>query len=37
MTRTGKKFSKHGVTIAEIEALLSGVPHVAPDVRHSEG
>jgi uncharacterized DUF497 family protein len=32
-----EKCSKHGVTIAEIEALLSGEPHVAPDVRHSEG
>jgi hypothetical protein len=31
-----EKCSKHGVTIAEIEALLSGLPHVAPDLRHSE-
>jgi hypothetical protein len=32
-----EKCSKHGVTIAEIEVLLSGVPLVAPDVRHSDG
>lgn len=25
---------KHGVTIAEIEALLSDEPHVAPDLKH---
>ena len=31
-----EKCSKHGVKIAEIEALLSGLPHVAPDPRHSE-
>jgi len=29
------KCRKHGVSIAEIEALLSGDPHVAPDLRHS--
>ena len=32
-----QKCSKHGVTIAEIEALLSGLPRVAPDVRHTGG
>lgn len=30
-----QKCQKHGVTIGEIEALLSGRPHVAPDLRHS--
>jgi uncharacterized protein len=29
------KCRKHGVSIAEIEALLSGHPHVAPDLKHS--
>ena len=29
------KCLKHGVSIAEIEALLRGEPHVAPDPRHS--
>jgi hypothetical protein len=29
------KCRKHGVSIAEIEALLSGDPRVAPDPRHS--
>jgi uncharacterized protein len=29
------KCRKHGVSVAEIEALLSGDPHVAPDLRHS--
>ena len=29
------KCQKHGVSIAEIEAFLSGTPRVAPDVRHS--
>jgi hypothetical protein len=31
-----EKCSKHGVTIAEIGALLSGLPDVALDLRHSE-
>ena len=26
---------KHGVTIAEIEALFNGTPRVAPDARHT--
>jgi uncharacterized DUF497 family protein len=26
---------KHGVSIAEIEALLRGTPRVAPDLKHS--
>ena len=26
---------KHGVTIAEIEALLRDDPHVAPDLKHA--
>jgi uncharacterized DUF497 family protein len=26
---------KHGVSIAEIEALLSGSPRIAPDLRHA--
>jgi uncharacterized DUF497 family protein len=29
------KCEKHGVTIGEIEALLSNTPRVAPDFRHS--
>jgi uncharacterized DUF497 family protein len=29
------KCRKHGVSIAEIEALLGGNPRVAPDLRHS--
>lgn len=29
------KCQKHGVSIDEIEALLSGNPRVAPDLRHS--
>jgi len=29
------KCRKHGVSVAEIEALLLGTPHVAPDLRHS--
>lgn len=29
------KCRKHGVSIAEIEALLRGDPRVAPDLRHS--
>jgi uncharacterized DUF497 family protein len=29
------KCQKHGVSIDEIEALLSGEPRVAPDLRHS--
>jgi len=29
------KCRKHGVLIAEIEALLRGDPRVAPDLRHS--
>jgi uncharacterized protein len=31
-----EKCQKHGVTISEIEALLSGSPGIAPDLRHSE-
>lgn len=30
-----RKCLKHGVTIAEIENLLSSAPRVAPDVKHS--
>lgn len=26
---------KHGVSVAEIEALLTGSPRVAPDLRHA--
>ncbi len=26
---------KHGVSIAEIEALLRGTPQIAPDLRHA--
>jgi predicted DNA binding CopG/RHH family protein len=33
--RNRAKCLKHGVSIAEIEALLRGEPHVAPDPRHS--
>lgn len=29
------KCQKHGVTLAEIEALLRGGPRVAPDLKHS--
>jgi hypothetical protein len=29
------KCQKHGVSVAEIEALLSATPRVAPDVKHS--
>jgi len=29
------KCRKHGVSIEEIEAVLRGEPHVAPDLRHS--
>jgi uncharacterized DUF497 family protein len=29
------KCQKHGVSIAEIEALLIGDPHIAPDLKHS--
>lgn len=29
------KCQKHGVSIDEIEALLSGNPRVAPDLKHS--
>ena len=29
------KCSKHGVSPQEIEALLRGTPHVAPDGKHS--
>ena len=29
------KCQKHGLTIAEIEAVLSGGPRVAPDILHS--
>jgi uncharacterized DUF497 family protein len=29
------KCRKHGVSLAEIEALLSGTPRVAPDPAHS--
>jgi uncharacterized DUF497 family protein len=30
-----EKCRKHGVSIGEIEALLSGDPRVAPDLKHS--
>jgi uncharacterized DUF497 family protein len=30
-----EKCQKHGVSIGEIEALLSGDPRVAPDPKHS--
>ena len=30
------KCQKHGVSIAEIEELLSGSPRIAPDIRHSD-
>jgi uncharacterized protein len=30
-----EKCRKHGVSIDEIEALLSGEPRVAPDLKHS--
>jgi uncharacterized protein len=29
------KCLKHGVSLAEIEALLSSDPHIAPDLKHS--
>jgi uncharacterized DUF497 family protein len=29
------KCHKHGVSLAEIEALFHGTPRVAPDIRHS--
>jgi uncharacterized DUF497 family protein len=29
------KCEKHGITIAEIDAFLSGAPRIAPDVKHS--
>jgi hypothetical protein len=32
-----EKCRKHGVSLAEIEALLAGDPRVAPDRRHSHG
>jgi uncharacterized DUF497 family protein len=31
-----KKCEKHGVSVGEIEALLSGTPRVAPDQKHSK-
>ena len=31
-----RKCQKHGVSIAEIEALFSGAPRVAPDPKHSK-
>ncbi len=31
------KCQRHGVTISEIEALLSGTPRIAPDYKHSRG
>ena len=31
-----EKCQKHGVSIAEIEALLSSDPATAPDIRHSD-
>jgi uncharacterized protein len=31
------KCEKHGVSIAEIEALFRHVPRVAPDLKHSAG
>ena len=30
------KCQKHGVSIAEIEALFSNAPRIAPDPKHSE-
>lgn len=30
-----EKCRKHGVSLAEIETLLRGTPHVAPDLHHS--
>jgi uncharacterized DUF497 family protein len=30
------KCQKHGVSIAEIEALFRNIPRIAPDPRHSE-
>ncbi len=30
------KCQKHGVSIAEIEALFQGTPRIAPDPKHSE-
>jgi uncharacterized DUF497 family protein len=30
------KCQKHGVSIAEIEALFMGTPRIAPDPKHSE-
>ena len=30
-----EKCQKHGVSVAEIEALLRGTPRVAPDPKHS--
>jgi uncharacterized DUF497 family protein len=30
-----EKCRKHGVSLAEIEALFHGTPRVAPDIRHS--
>jgi uncharacterized protein len=30
-----EKCQKHGLSIAEIEAVLKGAPHVAPDPAHS--
>ena len=29
------KCQKHGVSVAEIEALLRGSPRVAPDIKHA--
>jgi uncharacterized protein len=31
------KCEKHGVSIAEIEALFVGAPRIAPDPKHSDG
>ena len=30
------KCQKHGVSIAEIEALFRGTPRIAPDAKHSQ-
>jgi uncharacterized DUF497 family protein len=32
---TREKCRKHGVSLAEIEEILTGDPHIAPDVAHS--
>jgi len=32
----GSKCQRHGVSIAEIEALFRNIPRIAPDPKHSE-